>query len=333
LRWKTWARAVVQERRAFVRIHRRSGKQEAPSVSDIDPSDLSLVGRRAVSEKFNSDVSDATSNGKPEREGLPASYRMRADAHYVDQLPTRRVDRAEAYRTAGSPSDGSDQDSGSDARERRSDRVLFQLGEEISAITSAAGLLAAGTSPLARRLSVDLIRAQAWRAAWLLRASAMIDGRQRGQRKTRPLGGILEQARQGLVPECRLAGVALQMHSTDWNAMVLVDEQILVAGITGAVVATLAIIGETDGAVIRVSVEAAGNELRTIEVTQDEVAVGSTATLRFFDPTWADRPGGWSAGLGAMSARSAAQQHGGTAVFVLGDRRGTTVRMNLSRTH
>jgi hypothetical protein len=29
----------------------------------------------------------------PEREGLPPGYRMRADAHYVEQLTGRRTDR------------------------------------------------------------------------------------------------------------------------------------------------------------------------------------------------------------------------------------------------
>ena len=42
----------------------------------------------------------AASEKKPEREGRPSGYQMRADAHYVDQLTSRRGERAYTDRAA-----------------------------------------------------------------------------------------------------------------------------------------------------------------------------------------------------------------------------------------
>jgi hypothetical protein len=303
-------------------------------VSDIDPSEVSVVGRRNGPEKFNPDLSDApaqgTSHARPEREGLPPGYRMRADAHYVDQLASsRRVERVD--RNAGAMSDGDE--AAQDARDRRHEKLLAQVAEEVSAITSAAHLLTSEGSGLARRLSIDLIRAQAWRAAWLLRSHALLDGASRGQARLRPVAALLEQLRQGLTPECRLAGVSLQIQATDWNGSVSVDDAALVAGVTGAVMATLGVLGHAEGAIIRISVEASGTELRAIEVAQDDVAASPAWANRAFEGGWTERPGGFLALIGALSARVVAQQFGGSASAGVGDRRGTTIRLNLTRTH
>jgi hypothetical protein len=254
---------------------------------------------------------------------------MRADAHYVDQLTSRRerADRSEVTRVASGASNVVEHDA--NGRDRRSDRVMGQVSEELATIAAAAGMLAGEAAPLARRVGLELVRAQAWRAAWLLKASAIVDGRHRGSVRPTPLGSIVEQLRQGLAPECRLAGVSLQLQASDANVLVAVDVPLVTAGVTGAVVATLGVMGEAEGATIRVSFEAAGHDLKAIEVVQELVSVPSAAALRFFDPTWADRPGGWTATMGAQTARAVAQMSGGSASFVPGDRRGSTVRLGL----
>jgi hypothetical protein len=253
---------------------------------------------------------------------------MRADAHYVEHLASRReqADRPETSRHHSGQADMTPSDSNGE-RDRRSDRVMNQVSEELATIASAA-MLAADTSPLARRLGLDLVRAQVWRASWLLKASAIVDGRYRGSVQPTPTGTVAEQLRQGLAPECRLAGVTLQVQASDPNAVIALDAGLVIAGMTGAVVATLGLMGEAGGATIRVVLEAAGHDLRSIEVTQDLVSVPAAAGARFFDSTWNDRPGGWTAAMGALSARGVAQHLGGTAAFVPGDRRGSTVRMS-----
>jgi hypothetical protein len=266
---------------------------------------------------------------KPEREGLPPGYRMRADAHYVDQLTTPRSERAERGETGRNGRRAADD--AAELRERRTDRLLAQLTEDLATIGSAASLLSSDASPMARRVSLDLIRIQTWRAAWLLRANALVDGAHRPQLRARQLGPLLMQLREGFAAECRVAGVGLQVDANDWGTAVTIDETSLVAGVTGAVIATLGLIGSGEWGAIRVHASVDNGELRAIDVSQEDAAAPAGIGSRFFDPSWTDRPGGWSAGLGAAAARAAALIHGGDATLVTPDRRGTIVRLALNR--
>ena len=72
-------------------------------------------------------------------------------------------------------------------------------------------------------------------------------------------------------------------------------------------------------------------ELRVVEVTQDEASLPAGARARFFDSTWTDRPGGWTAAIGAAVARAVAQHHGGEAALVPAGKRGTTLRLTFTR--
>lgn len=301
-------------------------------MSNLNPADVPAAGRQVILEEFTQESPElappTSTDRKTDREGLPPGYRMRADAHYVDQLSSRRTDRPADAAPAAAPARDR-----LESRERRSERLLAQLTEDLATIASAATMLTTDASPLGRRLSADLIKAQTARAAWLVRANAILDGAHRPHVRPRPLGAILDQIRDRFAIECRLSGIALQIHTTDWNTTVLVDEDALVAGISGAIVATIGLIGQVEGAAIKVTAGAGGGELRTIEVTQDDVAIPASVGSRFLDVSWTDRPGGWPAGLGAWTARAVAQQHGGDAVFLSADRRGCTVRLSFSRSN
>lgn len=301
-------------------------------MSDIDPADATISGRRTLPETLTPDlVEGAAASRKPEREGLPPGYRMRADAHYVDQLTSRRS-QGDAVRAMGRDADAADLDSDvrRDGRERRSDRAFGQLAEDLATMESAIALLGDETSALGRRVSLDLVKAHLWRASWLLKAQALIDGPQRGHFRPRAVPALLGRVRDGFGPECRLNGHTLDLHVMDWQATIPVDDAGLTAGIAGAIVATLGLIGPVEGAVVRVTLT--GGEAPAIEIAQDAVSARFTVAQRFFDPAWIDRPGGWMAALGAAAARTAAHQHGGSASFVLGDARGTIIRLTLART-
>jgi hypothetical protein len=300
-------------------------------VSDINPADVVLTGARSARGSYEDDRDDLESvptTGGLAREGLPPGYRMRADAHYVEQLTSRTVERVGTGRELTVPGPApSDLPDGEPTRAR----VMARLAEDLSTIASAAALLAADVSPMARRLNTDLIRAEAFRASWLLRAQGILDGTHRSLARGHRLGRILEGLRQGLEPECRMAGIDLHLSATDWNATVAVDESALAAGLTGAIVATLGLVGRVDGVMLTLSAEALGGDLRAVEVAQDGVAVPPAASARFFDLAWTDRPGGWLSGVGAAVARAVAEQHGGHARLLAGDRRGTSVRMTFAR--
>jgi hypothetical protein len=298
-------------------------------VSEVDP-EVSVSASARMSESFDEDpVELPPSTGKkPEREGLPPGYRMRADAHYVEHLTSRRGEKAAAeHPRAVDPVDRSER---ADARERM-ERLFAQLTEDIATIESAAAALSAETSRVSRRVNVDLIKAQAWRAAWALRAQAIVDGSYRPRIRPRPLGFLLGHVRTGWAAECRLEDITLDVAASDWNAVVAVDEQGVMAALTGAIIATLGLIEQVDGATISIRAASVSGEFRALEVVQDDVLVSPGISGRFFDGSWAERPGGWSASLGAAVVKAVAHHHGGEAVFLAGDRRGSTVKITFGK--
>ena len=309
-------------------------------MSEINPADLGLSGGSAnLSDEFSSETTDVETPAparKPEREGLPSGYRMRADSHYVDQLLTPRAEPVRGLRRAVAPPEAAVETvevrERRETRDLRTDRLLAQLSEDLATVESSVATLTNGTSPTARRVMLDVLRAHTWRAAWLVRAQTLSDGPVRASARPRPIGGVLSRLREGFAAECRLNSLTLHVHAPDWNASVTVDEQELVIGLTGAIVSTIGLLGDSDGATVKVTASAAAGELRVVEISQDEAVVPATVTARFFDPVWAERPGGWVSGFGAWTARTVAQRHGGDAALLAGDRRGSTIRLTFERT-
>jgi hypothetical protein len=291
-------------------------------VSDVDPAEVSPRARALRPDEYGPEADELAPSSKKsekaEREGLPPGYRMRADAHYVENLTSRRGDRglAEGPRPV---------------EPTRADRLLDQLAEDLGTIESAAQALAADGGRMARRVNTDLIKSQVWRAGWALRAHALLGGRHRAKLRPRPLGFLLGQIRGGWAAECRLAGVNFEVTASDWNAVVSVDEHSVIAGVSGAVIATLALIGDADDVSLSLQAVTSGGQLRAVDLIQSDVLVTPSEGGRFFDASWADRPGGWLAGLGAAVAKAAAQQHGGDAVFLTDEEIGSTVRMQFSK--
>jgi hypothetical protein len=306
-------------------------------VSDVDPAEL--PPQRVASESFEEDTVDvppASTSKKPEREGLPPGYKMRADPHYVDLITSRRSERAASDLPRGSRKSERQAEPQFESAERadarlRGDRILGELAEDLATIDAAAGLLSGDASRMARRANIDIIRAEIWRASWLLRAHAIVDGTMRAAFRPKPLAAVLGQIRSGFAPECRLCSINLKVLANDWNAVVPMEESSVVAAVTGAIIATLGVLGQADDSQLVVHATTGAHELKSIEVMQDELAISPDVGARFFDASWAERPGGWVGGLGAAVAKQVAQQHGGEAVFLVGDRLGSTLRLNFSR--
>ena len=327
-------------------------------MSDYNPAEVTPASGRVHPQPFAEDdaASAPASTPAPEREGLPSTYRMRAEDHYVDELPSRRSSpRGEGARDAHDEvlpgrddrPDGARRDEPRrdeprrdepaevpapvDLGAERRERVLAQLADEIATIESAAALLGEQASLVSRRVGVDLIRSQARRAAWMLRAHAIAAGTHLPAVRQRTVGSLLSQIRDELAAECRLAGVSLQMQAADLQATVAVDDDAVAAGVEGAIIATLGLVAPHEGAAIRVTAVALGGDLRTVEVRQDVAPVSPQVRRRCFDPSWTDRPGGWMAAFGAETARAVARASGGDATFLARDRRGSTLRLTLSR--
>ena len=277
---------------------------------------------------FESSDFQAGENIKPEREGLPPGYRMRADPHYVELLSSPA--RAERVRAESNRM----RDDHSQVRAARDRRVLDHLAGDVAAIESAAAMLTADATPLARRVSLDLIKAQSARAAWLLRAQALLAGVASDRvPRAHVIGDVLAAMRDRLGAECRLNGVALTV-TCESRAAVTLDDTLVTVGVTGAVLSLAGLLTGIDNAAVNVEafVEADGDEddLQWIEVAQDVVAVPASLKQRFFDADWVDRPGGWLGAIGAAASEAAAVQLGGAINLSTGARRGCTIRFEFA---
>jgi hypothetical protein len=307
-------------------------------VSEYNPGNIGMT-RRTLPDPVSDDPLETEAGDLPrrEREGLPSSYRMRADPHYVELL-TAQSDRVErpassepAWRTrrAGDVPAGEPR---ADAQDPRGERLLAEVAEELTTIASAAALLASDPSAMTRRVGADLVLAGAWRASWLVHAHGLLAGTHRPRIQAREIGGLVSQVREGFAAECRLSGLGIEVRVPAWNALVRVDESAFVTGLSGAVLWTLSAAGETDGATIVVAVEVSDGQLDSVDVSY---AAGVAAPL----PARGRAPIGtaratdeWTPNLGASAAKAAARLHGGDAAFLAGDGRGSTVRFTFGKT-
>ena len=165
--------------------------------------------------------------------------------------------------------------------------MFEHLTDDVAAIESAPAMLSGEATPLARRVGLDLIKAQSARAAWLLRAQAVLAGHDaEPMSRSHSIGDVLAGVRDGLAAECRLNGVGLQV-TCESRAAVTIDDTLVTAGVTGAVLSLAGLLTGLEGAGIRVDalVEVDGDEddLQSIEVSQETVAVSSSLKQRFFD--------------------------------------------------
>jgi hypothetical protein len=210
------------------------------------------------------------------------------------------------------------------------ERLHLQLAEDLATIQGAVTLLANDPPGVTRQISLDLIRHQSWRAAWLLRAFGILEGSPAPRFRARRLGALLTHVRDGLAAECRLRRIGLEFKAADWDAAVEIDEVLVSAALTGAVVATLGLIDQAEWAVVRVSAESEDGRLRKLDVTQEEVSIDDDTRRRFFDQSWTARPGGWTAAIAAGTARAVALLHDGEAALESSGRRGSRLTLTFA---
>ena len=123
------------------------------------------------------------------------------------------------------------------------------------------------------------------------------------------------------MPEQRLRGFELEPEiDVPDGTVVIGDEGLLVAAVSGAVLATLPIIegpDKTPGARLSLKVEAGAqsgaNQTVTIELAQAAAGAPDGWSARAFDPAWTERPGGGAAALAMLSVHAIAELHQGRA--------------------
>jgi ParB family chromosome partitioning protein len=194
------------------------------------------------------------------------------------------------------------------------DDLRRQLTTHLTTLHTASALLGSGES-IAVHVGLDLVRAHAFRASWLLEATELLAHGAVRHRHPRMLASVVEQVLDAVGPESRLARAQIRATFTDNAASSSVEDNAVAVGLTGAIVALLPLVGQTDASTIVVKASGSDKSGIALEIVGTPVALTEARAGRFFDPTWTDRPGGWSAVVGAWAARAVAEERGGSAAF------------------
>lgn len=337
------------------------------------------------------------------REGLPPTYRMRADPHYVDLLASRAssgrermlpvraieapppedpasimalvesvkhhgvlqpllvqehdgahrliagrkrlsaalaaglrdvpclvfdVDDTEAARLADAANlTAHPQDA---PRPREHDTALHggaDLAQSLATLGACADLLSGSQTELSRAVIGNLIRAEVWRAGSLLHATRIVRQETPVVKTATNVLGVVDRVAQGFLPERQVRAMTLQTVSpVPHGTFIAADERMLISALSGALMATVAVLGNVRDAAITIQTIAEPAGHVTFEVVQEIAVVPDVWSVRAFDQRWTDRPGGVAAVVSMLAVRCAADAHGGAARVTAGAR-GTRIAL------
>jgi ParB-like nuclease family protein len=370
-------------------------------VSDVDPSASSHEdSRRPPLDDLAGLLGDAP---VVVREGLPRTYRMRADSHYVDQLESRHDSRAirliatddidaadgaaadiklltqsiaahgvlqpllvrrsgvryrliagrkrllaasaaglsevpclvhdadDAKAAALAEADNLREGTGAEpaveafTTPSHLHHVLASISAELAALDSSAVLLR--TAPLQsfqRRVAVDLMQAQSWRAAWLARAASLAVG-DPPEGSLKPLNCVLDRIQTGFEAEARLTGLHLDVSvATNAASFPLDDDRGLLA-IGGGIFTTLSWLQGVDKPRVEVHAEAPNPRLLKIEIVQRLAPIPADAARTLQDPATSEL----AASLGWLAMNSLVATQGGSVETTAVRGRGSVIRLTI----
>jgi hypothetical protein len=185
----------------------------------------------------------------PPREGLPRSFRMRADKHYVEMLdtPPQRAGK-EAPETV-------------DAAAVAAVEAGRDLAQSLSTLLASTNLLSDRGPTLASTVAANLIRAEAWRASCLLRVARFLRGELSPALKPVRAQTIVDQLLKSIEPERRLRGVTIDARINVGDRTLAVDEDLLVTVLSGLLMATIGLAEEPSTSAVAVTAEAKGADV------------------------------------------------------------------------
>jgi ParB/RepB/Spo0J family partition protein len=205
------------------------------------------------------------------------------------------------------------------------------LARSLETVTSCAGVLAGALSGVSRTVITDLVNAEAWRASCMLQATRVIRQELPYAKTETPVSSIIDRVVQSFAPERRLHLVGFDVKIDSGSGLgVLGDPHLLVGAISGAVIATLALLEGARGAHLTIAAAVDSTQAIAFTVSQTSVAAPEEWVERALDPAWLDRPGGVPAAVLMAALRMTAEAHGGSALVVPADR-GTTITITVPR--
>lgn len=272
--------------------------------------------------------------------GLPPTYRMRADPHYVEALvawsaPSPAASAAPVVTTVLDAAPEVPSGGGGAALNPMLVRppvddapppqpppaalgaAAAALADAFDAIQAALRDLPTSGRPLRDRVAIELARAEATRGRWLADAAAVMQTEPMPALDEVDLVAVLRQVVTALGPEDRLSGAAARP-APEGICKVFGDERLLATAIGASLAALRAVVEDRgDGRKMSVILPARRDgAMRTIEISQWAVRLPLAAYEPFFDVEWRDHPAGPSGALQLAAARRIAVAHGGSLEIV-----------------
>jgi nitrogen-specific signal transduction histidine kinase len=254
------------------------------------------------------------------REGLPPAFRMRADAHYVEQLdsPPSTSETKSSAAAARSIAPAA-VDPGADASS--------ELERSLSALGVCAHLLDDSAPALARMAAANLIRAEVCRALCLLQASRVLRDDAVIRRVPVSVRALIDRVLQSVEPERRLRNVVVDRQVDVSVCRVSADEELLASALCGVLLVSF---GLLDGfAEPRVTVTARANGEFTFTVAHEGCRLPVAWMTDTGDGATADRAGDGGAVL-LLAARRIIERCGG-GLGATTARRGSEIRVSIPR--
>lgn len=213
-----------------------------------------------------------SSNTAPVREGLPRTFRMRADKHYVEMLdtPAQRSGGKESS-LATAPPPGAREEDVADASALAAVQAGRDLAQSLAALVASTNLLSDRGPALASTVAANLIRAEAWRATCLLRVARFLRGELLPAPKAVRAQAIVDQLLKSIEPERRLRGVTIDARISVGDRTLSVDEDLLVTALSGLLMATIGLTEEPSSFTVVVVAEAKGSDV-VFGISQDRAA-------------------------------------------------------------
>jgi hypothetical protein len=260
----------------------------------------------------------------PRREGLPPSFRMRHDKHYVEELMstpsiTQGAAPAAAPRpsgTAGAPG-VDDRRAAPDAQPRASAGAVELIASRLESLVAhgaVSGGSAASTDPVGRTVQAELLRVTRF-----ARAVAIIARRSEPVRRPVTAGEIAAAVRSGCTRVARLNGLDCLVSADDAGFAVSVERALIVQAIAGTVDALLDLTyvhggddSMEEGGRVSVSLQAARvRPALIVDVECTALAWRPASADRLFDNNVQDFAAAPAAGILLASAAHVVRLHGG----------------------
>ena len=146
------------------------------------------------------------------------------------------------------------------------DAVFPALAQDLARIGSLTEVLELANHPYQHRAAADFLKAETWRAAWLVNAAAIVSNGQAAGR-TLTVGRALDRVRSGFDPEMRLAKLQLDITMGPECSDLPCDERFSTI-VTGLVFATLSWMQGCDSPRIEIRIDNPSPQTVRVQMVQ-----------------------------------------------------------------